>query len=60
EVAREKKVGSTTDSERGSKMVGDGEELFGNEGERLQTALLLFVIVIDVEFEDRFPTVIVK
>jgi hypothetical protein len=32
EVARVKKVGSTTDNERGSETVGDREELFGNEG----------------------------
>jgi hypothetical protein len=32
EVARVKKVGSTTESERGSETVGDKEELFGNEG----------------------------
>lgn len=39
-------------------MIGDGEELFGDEGEGLQVAVASIVIVVDEESEDTIPTLI--
>lgn len=46
------------DSDWESKMIGDGEELFGDEGEGLQVAVASIVIVVDEESEDTIPTLI--
>ncbi|MCI90384.1 hypothetical protein A2U01_0111676, partial [Trifolium medium] len=59
---REEREGWINDSERESKTVGDGEELFGDKGDRLQVAvvvtIVVYAVIVDDEFKDRFPTVI--
>ncbi|MCI67218.1 hypothetical protein A2U01_0088476, partial [Trifolium medium] len=62
EEVREETEGWINDNERESKTVGDGEKLFGEDGERLQVAVVVtvvvYAVVVNEEFEDRFPTVI--
>ncbi|PNX64220.1 hypothetical protein L195_g062009 [Trifolium pratense] len=62
ESCEEVREGWINDSERESKSVGDGEELFGDKGERLQIAvvvtIVIYAVIVDEEFKDRFPTVI--
>lgn len=53
EEAREERTCLFTNSEREGESIGDGEKLSGDEGERLEVA-----VVVDDEFEDRFPTFI--
>jgi hypothetical protein len=41
--------------------IGEKEKLFGDEGERSQVPMTVFVVVATVvveEFDDRFPTII--
>jgi hypothetical protein len=47
------------ESEWESEAVGDGEELFGYGGERIQVAtVVVLIVVVDDECEDIFPTLI--
>lgn len=42
-------------SERETETVGDEEELFRDEGDRLQATIKIIVIAFVKEFEDTFP-----
>lgn len=61
EEIREEREGGIGDSEGGSETVGDGEEVFGDEGERLEVAVDVLAVAVveeEEEFEDGFPTFI--
>lgn len=58
--ARKERVRLITYGEREVKKVGDGEELFGNKGERLEVTMIVILVsvVVDEESEDTYPTII--
>ena len=59
EEAREERACWTPYIEWKSKIVGDGEKLLRDDGERLEVATTVVVFVtVDKEFEDKFPTLI--
>jgi hypothetical protein len=49
-------VGSITQIK--PKTVGDGEELFVDDGERLQVAVVVVVVTINGEFEENIATLV--
>lgn len=60
EETSEEREGGIGDCEGESETVGDGEEVFGDEGERFEVAVDVSAVAVveEEEFEDGFPTFI--